>query len=285
METIFDANEIQGLLTIEESVLQATEYIEEKGHHCMQFKGSEAIINGWSNIENENHPLFNFISRFNRIMSHCNSIFEIGKFMCYISQYCFFLNWNNFSLGSKNRRKRLKFEVISKNNTFKNSWKPENPCLIKARESRSTTFHVHYLHVAQPSHPAAGVWCMLAQLRPAAAPDCIEMVPRKDWKMSALFHGMPSIPFRFFFLFLLQFWLQCTAFRDNGYDYDYFLRAKVSMRKRKVGWGDIISKSRWSFRKRTILARLLHIIITEWWHWCHVHYCTALWKNGEGRGL
>lgn len=108
METIFDANKTQGLLTIEESVLQATEYIEEKGHHCMQFKGSESIINGWSNIENENHPLFNFISRFNWIMSHCNSIFEIGKFMCYISQYCFFLNWNNFSLGSKNRKKTYK---------------------------------------------------------------------------------------------------------------------------------------------------------------------------------
>lgn len=67
-------------------------------------------------------------------------------------------------------------------------------------------------------------------------------------------NALHSIPF--FLLFLLQFWLQCTAFRDNGYDYDYFLRAKVSMRKRRPGgeW-DIISKSRWSFRKRTILAR------------------------------
>lgn len=136
---------------------------------------------------------------------------------------------------------------------------------------------------AQPSCSRGVMYARTAQTRRCSGLHRNGSAQRLENERTFPRNALHSIPF--FFLFLLQFWLQCTAFRDNGYDYDYFLRAKVSMRKRKVGWGDIISKSRWSFRKRTILARLLHIIITEWWHWCHVHYCTALWKNGEGRGL
>lgn len=105
---------------------------------------------------------------------------------------------------------------------------------------------------AQPSCSRGVMYARTAQTRRCSGLHRNGSALRLENERTFPRNALHSIPF---FLFLLQFRLQCTAFRDNGYDYDYFLRAKVSMRKWRVGGGiSFLNQGEASGSERFLLA-------------------------------